>query len=182
MPTMRHSDKGTKKRYAGIQYQPDGSHKMVFKGLENVRSDWTPLARRVQQELYEKIFTDQPYLEYLKAVLQDLREGVLDDELVYRKRLRRPLADYQKNKPPQIQAAHKLCEQLAKEGKPDNISAGTYIEYVITVNGPEPARYRHSAIDYQHYTDKQLLPVIDTILVFLNQDFESMATPQFKLF
>ncbi|WP_315980629.1 DNA polymerase domain-containing protein [Aliamphritea spongicola] len=54
MPTMRHSDKGTKKRYAGIQYQPDGSHRMVFKGLENVRSDWTPLARRVQQELYER--------------------------------------------------------------------------------------------------------------------------------
>ncbi|WP_243431947.1 DNA polymerase II [Aliamphritea spongicola] len=182
MPTMRHSDKGTKKRYAGIQYQPDGSHRMVFKGLENVRSDWTPLARRVQQELYEKVFTDQPYQEYLQAVLKDLRAGLLDDELVYRKRLRRPLADYQKNKPPQIQAAHKLCEQLAKEGKPDQISAGTYIEYVITVNGPEPARYRTSAIDYQHYADKQLMPVIDTILVFLNQDFESLATPQFQLF
>ncbi|WP_315980628.1 hypothetical protein [Aliamphritea spongicola] len=53
---------------------------------------------------------------------------------------------------------------------------------MITVNGPEPARYRTSAIDYQHYADKQLMPVIDTILVFLNQDFESLATPQFQLF
>lgn len=183
MPTMRHSDKGTKKRYAGLKGDPAvPGYEMVFKGLENVRSDWTPLARRVQQELYEKVFTGQPYSEYLQQTIRQLQAGELDDELVYRKRLRRPLADYQKNKPPQIQAAHKLCEQLAKEGKPDHISAGSYIEYVITVNGPEPVRYRHSAIDYQHYSDKQLLPVIDTILVFLNQSFEQLATPQFRLF
>ena len=41
MPTVRGADTGSKKRYAGML--ADGS--MMFKGLETVRSDWSPLAR-----------------------------------------------------------------------------------------------------------------------------------------
>ncbi|RRC98395.1 DNA polymerase II [Amphritea balenae] len=182
MPTMRHSEKGTKKRYAGIRLHSDATEETVFKGLETVRSDWTLLARRVQRELYQLIFTDQPYVEYIKQVVADLKSGKLDHELVYRKRLRRPLEQYIKQQPPHVQAAHKACDTLQKQGKLGRISAGMHIEYLITVNGPEPLQFASSPINYQHYLDRQLAPVVDTILVFLGQDFESLCAPQFKLF
>ena len=55
MPTVRGSDKGSKKRYAGVVAGRDGDQ-LVFKGLENVRTDWTRLAREFQEELYRRIF------------------------------------------------------------------------------------------------------------------------------
>ncbi|MEH6576590.1 MAG: DNA polymerase II [Amphritea sp.] len=182
MPTMRHSEKGSKKRYAGIRRNSDGREEMIFKGLETVRSDWTPLARKFQKELYKLVFNDQPYLEYIQQTVADLKVGVLDSELVYRKRLRRPLEQYLKQRPPHVQAAHKARDALRKQGKPIPFTAGMHIEYLMTVSGPQPLEFVSSTIDYQHYIDKQLAPIVDTILVFLGNDFETICAPQFKLF
>ena len=44
MPTIRGMETGSKKRYAGLSH-----NKMVFKGLETVRTDWTPLAQAFQK-------------------------------------------------------------------------------------------------------------------------------------
>ncbi len=41
----------SKKRYAGV-VAGKGGDELVFKGLENVRTDWTWLARDFQEELY----------------------------------------------------------------------------------------------------------------------------------
>ncbi|MCV6612340.1 MAG: DNA polymerase II [Amphritea sp.] len=182
MPTMRHSDKGTKKRYAGIRLFEDGRETTVFKGLETVRTDWTPLARRVQQELYEKIFRDQPWQDYLTQIVNDLKAGLLDEELVYRKRLRRSLDEYVKAQPPHVQAARKAEAGFEEQGIPVRYKSGMSIEYVWTVNGPEPLRFKRSPLDYQHYMDRQLAPIVDTILVFLDADFEALNAPQIKLF
>src|SRR5690606_5539842 len=51
MPTIRGSELGSKKRYAGI-VREDGRERLVFKGLENVRTDWTDLAKTFQEHLY----------------------------------------------------------------------------------------------------------------------------------
>lgn len=56
------------------------------------------------------------------------------------------------------------------------------IEYVITVNGPEPKEYSKSPIDYQHYIDKQLKPVADAILPFIGKQFDELIAPQLGLF
>ncbi|MCG6291223.1 hypothetical protein, partial [Vibrio vulnificus] len=56
------------------------------------------------------------------------------------------------------------------------------IEYLITLNGPEPKEYQSSAIDYQHYVDKQLKPVADAILPFIGKDFSQLADAQLGLF
>ena len=80
---------------------------MVFKGLESVRTDWSPLAREFQRELYRRIFLGEDYTDYLFQLVDDLRAGHLNDKLVFRKRLRRRLDDYVKNVPPHIQAARK---------------------------------------------------------------------------
>jgi len=44
----------------------DGSDEMVYKGLETVRTDWTPLAQQFQQQLYQRIFKRQPYQHYVR--------------------------------------------------------------------------------------------------------------------
>ncbi|NVK39991.1 MAG: DNA polymerase II [Oceanospirillaceae bacterium] len=182
MPRMRHSEQGSKKRYAGLKRQPDGGDCLVFKGLENVRTDWTPLARRVQHELYERVFRGQPYEAFLRDTVARVFAGELDGELVYRKRLRRPLDEYQRNRPPQVQAALKAEQALRRAGRKSRLRAGSRIEYLITVSGPEPLEFHASPIDYQHYVDRQLRPVVDTILPFLGQDFDSLIAPQLDLF
>ncbi len=78
---------------------------MVFKGLETVRTDWTPLAQQFQQELYLRIFNRQPYQDYVRDYVRRTLAGELDELLVYRKRLRRQLDDYQRNVPPHVRAA-----------------------------------------------------------------------------
>ena len=55
MPYIRGSEVGSKKRYAGLVYE-QGKPSVIYKGLETVRSDWTPLARAFQQELYQRVF------------------------------------------------------------------------------------------------------------------------------
>ncbi len=66
MPTIRGADTGSKKRYAGMIQEGD-AQRMVFKGLETVRTDWTPLAQQFQQELYLRIFRNQPYQDYVRG-------------------------------------------------------------------------------------------------------------------
>ncbi|GGO83121.1 DNA polymerase [Marinobacterium nitratireducens] len=182
MPRMRHSEAGSKKRYAGLKRLPDGGDELVFKGLENVRTDWTPLARRVQHELYERVFREQPYEAFLRDTVARVFAGELDEELVYRKRLRRPLHEYRRNRPPQVQAALKAEQALQQAGRQSRLRTGSRIEYLITVNGPEPLDFRRSPIDYQHYIDRQLKPVVDTLLPFLGRDFDSLVAPQLDLF
>lgn len=170
MPTIRGSEQGSKKRYAGSVRTDDGGLELVFKGLESVRSDWTPLARAFQRELYRRVFTGEPYDDYLRETVRQLRSGDLDDQLVYRKRLRRPLQEYLKNVPPQVQAARKL-------GRPVRSVA-----YVITLNGPEPRAALHSAPDYEHYLERQLAPVADGILGFLGRRFDQIVNDQMTMF
>lgn len=89
---------------------------MVFKGLETVRTDWTPLAQRFQQELYLRVFRNEPYQDYVRETIDKLMAGELDAQLVYRKRLRRPLHEYQRNVPPHVRAARLADEQNLKRG------------------------------------------------------------------
>ena len=69
MPTIRGSVLGSKKRYAGIKVN-SSSKEIVFKGLENVRSDWTELAKQFQYELYSRVFNDEPVHVALEVVVR----------------------------------------------------------------------------------------------------------------
>ena len=182
MPTIRGQETGSKKRYAGITVTPDGSTKMLFKGLEQVRTDWTKLARELQAELYQRVFNDQPYVDLIKPLLEQIRAGQLDHKLVYRKRLRRPLVEYQKNVPPHVQAARKAEAWRLQNQLPSAYSKGGWIEYVITLTGPEPLEMSPNNYDYEHYIDRQIEPVVDGILPFINDSFANITERQLGLF
>ncbi|KEY57608.1 DNA polymerase II [Serratia sp. DD3] len=182
MPTIRGAEQGSKKRYAGLSIQPDGSENMVYKGLETVRTDWTPLAQQFQQQLYQRIFKQQPYQGFVREYVAKTLNGEFDDQLVYRKRLRRKLDDYQRNVPPHARAARIADEYNRQQGRPLQYQNGGWISYVMTLAGPEPLETRHSPIDYNHYLERQLQPVADAILPFLHDDFATLITGQMGLF
>jgi DNA polymerase-2 len=186
MPTVRGSDEGSKKRYAGMATGADGSDEMVYKGLETVRTDWTPLAQQFQQGLYERIFKGQPYEDYVRDYVARTLNGELEDQLVYRKRLRRALDEYERNVPPHVRAARIADEFHMRQGRPAQYRNGGWIRYVMTTAGPEPLDVREggaaSPIDYAHYLEKQLEPVADAILPFMEDSFARLTSPQGALF
>ncbi|MDD1005724.1 DNA polymerase II [Pseudomonas sp. TNT2022 ID642] len=182
MPTIRGAEEGSKKRYAGLVTRADGSDEMVYKGLETVRTDWSLLARQFQQELYERIFQRKPYQDYVRDYVRKTLAGEFDDRLVYRKRLRRTLDDYERNVPPHVRAARLADDYNAQHGRPRQYQNGGWISYVITLAGPEPLEVRRAAIDYDHYVTRQLQPVADAILPFVDDDFSTLIGGQLGLF
>ncbi len=181
MPTIRGTDQGSKKRYAGLIQEGD-NQRMVFKGLETVRTDWTPLAQQFQQTLYLRVFRNEPYQDYVRETIASLMAGELDEQLVYRKRLRRALGEYERNVPPHVRAARLADEENVKRGRPAQYQNRGTIKYVWTTSGPEPVDYQRSPLDYDHYLSKQLQPVADGILPFIDDDFATLLTGQLGLF
>jgi DNA polymerase-2 len=180
MPTVRGSDKGSKKRYAGVVSRSGAggdSDQLIFKGLENVRTDWTRAAREFQEELYRRIFMQEPFEDYVRSFTASVVAGERDHDLIYRKRLRRKLDEYERNVPPHVQAA-----RLARERGLKPASRGSWVEYVMTSAGAEPAAQPLAPLDYQYYVDRQLAPVADGILGFVDTSFSALTGNQFDLF
>lgn len=161
LPHARHSNRGASKRYAGLLYAPAKSDAEVeFVGLEVVRRDWTALAKRVQRELYQRLFTGEPVDAYLADIVQRVRRGELDQELVYRKGLRKDASDYTATTPPHVVAARKSTQP-----------PGRSIRYVLTIAGPEPVDRIEHPLDREHYVAKQVRPVAEPVLEALGLDF-----------
>ena len=182
MPTIRGAEEGSKKRYAGLVVHTDGHREMVYKGLETVRSDWSPLAQQFQQALYLRIFNREPYQDYVRDFVRSTLAGEHDELLIYRKRLRRQLSDYERNVPPHVRAARLADEYNDQQGRPRQYQHGGSISYVITMAGPQPLENRTAEVDYDHYLTRQLQPVADAILVFVDDDFSALVGGQMGLF
>ena len=189
MPTIRGSSEGTKKRYAGMvcsdSFDPINpqahTYSLIFKGLETVRTDWTLLAREFQKELYDRIFLKKEYKAYILELVAGLKAGKFDEKLIYRKRLRRHLNEYQKNIPPHVQAAKKAEQWLLSQGKRQRYQRGGWIEYCYTLNGPEPLENVESPLDYDLYIERQIAPVVDGIVMFLGTTFDEITSKQLNL-
>ena len=158
----RGSEAGAKKRYAGL-IEKNGNQQVDFVGLESVRSDWTRLAKDFQLELYNRVFNNIEIENWLREIVQKVYEGEYDTKLVYRKRLRKDIVDYTKNIPQHVRAARQI-----------NQSSGT-VYYVITKRGPVPIELKHTDIDYQHYIEKQIKPIADSILSLLGKSFDNIV-------
>ncbi|GFD95204.1 DNA polymerase [Alteromonas sp. KUL156] len=177
MPTIRGSTEGSKKRYAGMK-----GEELIFKGLENVRSDWTPLAKSFQYELYKKVFSGLPVEKYISDTLNAVKSGDMDDALVYKKRLRKPLSSYVKSLPPHVRAARRADELFEEQGLPLRYQSNTTIAYVITVQGPQTVETVSAPLHYDHYIEKQIKPIADSILPLIGANFEHIANDQLSLF
>ena len=182
MPTTRGSEQGSKKRYAGLIDDEQGNRKIIYKGLETVRTDWTELARNFQQTLYQKIFDGEETTGFIRQTLVDLFDGKFDSQLVYRKRLHKKLADYQKNIPPHAQAAIKAEEAFRSRGEPSRYRNRSWVEYVITVAGAQTLECQNARLDYEHIVERQLTPIADTILNAIGSSMDAITRQQQDLF
>jgi len=103
--------------------------------------------------------------------MRELKAGRLDNELVYRRRLRKPASAYTHNLPPHIKAVLQL---------PPEKRSGA-IAYVITRRGPVPLENSHADIDYEHYIDKQVRAVVDDILAMQGLHFDEILSGEEQL-
>ncbi len=166
-PSVRGGAHGSKKRYAGWL---DGE--VVVVGLEAVRRDWPQAAKRLQLGMLERVFRGLPPEPFVRAMVEELRAGELDRELVIRKTIRKGSLDrYTARAAPHVAAARKL------EGGP-----GREVRYVITVRGPEPVRSDLAPpgpIDRDHYLDNVFRPIADAILPHVGSSFdEALGRPR----
>jgi DNA polymerase-2 len=173
LPALRGGGETAKKRYAGL-VKKGNTQELVFTGLEFVRSDWTRFARQFQYELFHRVFHDQEVALWIRQKINDLKNHHHDPDLVYRKRLTKPAADYVKMVPPHVKAARLL------RGKLENPKE---VSYVMTLRGPVPTQLPHDDLDYNHYIEKQLKPIADAVLLFFDLSVtEIMGGKQLSLF
>jgi DNA polymerase II len=164
LPEIRGGKIGSKKRYAGLVVDADGTERVEFVGLEAVRRDWSEVAKRFQRGLIDLVFHERPVESFVRSFLADLHGGRFDAELIYRKALRKGLGSYTKTTPPHVRAARK-----AKQNN------GAIIRYTMTLDGPEPAGEETAPPDYRHYVEHQIRPVAEAILRFVGTDFDTAA-------
>ncbi|MCK5198281.1 MAG: DNA polymerase II, partial [Spirochaetales bacterium] len=162
LPAMRSTKEGARKRYAG--YLENGN--MEFKGLEVVRSDWTLLAKEFQFELFERFFRDLELVEWIKDYINRLKDGEMNNLLIYKKRLSRKAEEYTKTTPPHIKAA--------RLEDPENQKNLREIQYLMTSSGPVPVSMKPTDIDYNHYIEKQIKPLADGVLFALDMSFDEI--------
>ena len=157
------SSRGRAKGYAGLLLEADGGSRIEVKGMEAVRSDSTPFARRLQLELLALAFGDageRQVLDFLCRRARELLSGDLDSELVYRRRLVRPPESYLSSVPPQV----KVARSLGWKGKRG------VVEYVWTSTGAESVASPSSPLDRGHYLTSQLLPFSESLFLAARWD------------
>jgi DNA polymerase-2 len=169
MPEVRGGATGSKKRYAGLV---DGE--LEITGLEAVRRDWSAVARRFQRELLLRVLRDEPVDDFVREFTVALRAGRFDDELAYRKAVRKPLESYTRTTPAHVKAARR-----------PGATGGRIVTYVVTRAGPEPVEALTAPPDHEHYVTQQLKPLADAVLRFVGtRDFDDLigARRQLSLF
>jgi len=173
LPPMRgDSGRGRAKGYAGLRVDASGEEVEII-GMEAVRRDWTDMAHDLQRDLLALLLHDAPGRSLEERVIQwidSVRAGSRDADLVYRKSLRKSVDKYDASSPPHVVAARLLP-------KPSGL-----IRYVITRDGPQPVGHISAPLDYDHYIEKQIRPIVRTIGQVCDLDVEAAVTGVTDLF
>ena len=160
LPRARHGTRGARKRYAGLVSRRRTPDNVEFVGMEVVRRDWTALAKHVQRELYQRLFTDQPVDEYLAEVVAQVRTvRSTTSSCTARICARTPV-----NTPPPRRRTSPL-----RASPP---AARPIDRYSMTTAGPEPLDNVRHPLDREHYVEKQIRPVAEPVLATLGLEFE----------
>ena len=139
-----------KKKYAALKVEPaaDGSGGfttvMEQKGLDIVRRDWSPLAKREGNHALELILSGRPAEDVVEDIHESLRKcredlvvgNVTMDQFVITKQLTKRPEDYpDANSQPHVQVALRL----RAAGKREGVNQGETVPYVIALKTDSPA-------------------------------------------
>lgn len=157
---------GAKKKYALLQ--EDGKIKIT--GFETVRRNWSPLVKRVQEELLRLVLGDkqEEALQYVKDIVSDLKSGLIPlEELILNTQITRDLSQYSALGPHVL-----VARKLAAAG--ERIIPGTVIQYIIAKGSglvrdraKVPSEVKEREYDADYYLYHQLLPAVSSILAVL---------------
>ncbi|QKQ98722.1 DNA polymerase [Candidatus Nanohaloarchaea archaeon] len=159
--TSTESGEGAKKKYALID--EDGSMKIT--GFEQVRRDWSPIAKDTQKKVLRAVLENDvdKAVEIVEDTIDRLQDGEVPiEKLKIYTTLTKPPEEYGSTAP-HVEAAKKA----KKRG--DEIPPETTITYVITSGGgsiSSRARLLKYADSYdsEYYVDNQVLPVALRVL------------------
>ncbi len=171
-PSRGEELKGRAKGYAGL-CKRNGKEVVEVVGLEAVRRDWTDVSHELQRHMLELMFHDASAADmekYVFRIIREIKAGERDAQLVYRQAMRKPVSEYTKTTPPHVKAARLL----------DNPSG--VIKYLITIHGPQPTAKLTSPIDYAHYIEKQIEPIVRAFAPFCGIDAHAIFTGEQRLF
>ncbi|MBC5792854.1 MAG: hypothetical protein H8Z69_02320 [Nanohaloarchaea archaeon] len=159
--TSTDSGEGAKKKYALLSEKGQ----MKITGFEQVRRDWSPIAKKTQKEVLRMVLENKvdEAAEIVKKTVKKLQGGEIDvEELRIYTNLTKKPENYDSTAP-HVEAAKKAM----KRG--EEISPGETISYVITRGGgnissrAELPKYADS-YDSGYYVDNQLIPVAMRVL------------------
>lgn len=155
----------TKKRYALIE-----DDTIIVKGLELVRRDWAPIAKKTQQMVLRAILEEgspKKAKDIIKKVIKDIKDGnVPVEDLIIHTQITKNLDEY-KQVGPHIIAAKKSLQ------KGRWIERWSIIRYII-VKGKEPISQRAVPVedfkgeyDPDYYIENQVLAAVSRIITSL---------------
>ncbi|WP_048187841.1 DNA polymerase domain-containing protein [Methanobacterium paludis] len=163
----------TKKRYALIE-----NNNIVVKGLELVRRDWAPVAKKTQEKVLKAILKDaspEKAASIVRDVIVEIKKGdiPLEDLVIHTQLTKNPEQYVQRA--PHVMAAKKAIKRGRKVGP------GSIIRYVV-VKGKEPISQRAEPIedvdvsnyDPNYYIENQLLPAVSRILTSIGYSEEEI--------
>ncbi|WP_425342814.1 DNA polymerase domain-containing protein [Methanobacterium petrolearium] len=164
----------TKKRYALIH-----DDKIVVKGLELVRRDWAPVAKKTQEKVMMAILKDgspKKAAKIIKEVIERIKNGEipLEDLVIHTQLTKNP--DKYQQMAPHVLAAKKAIKRGRKVGR------GSIIRYVV-VKGKSPISQRAEPLedadvanyDPSYYIDNQVLPAISRIIDSLGYSHDEIV-------
>lgn len=159
--TSKESGEGAKKKYALI----DEEGNLKITGFEQVRRDWSPIAKETQKEVLRKVLEDdvEGAAETVKETIEALKQGDIEvDRLKIYTTLTKPPEEYESTAP-HVEAVKKA------EKKGEDIEVETTIDYVVTRGGKtisDKAKLTKYADSYDpdYYVDNQVIPVALRVL------------------
>ncbi len=175
------NDKGVKKRYVLL----DENGKLIIKGFEFVRGDWSNISRETQYKVFEALLKDnnkEKAINIIKEIISKLKQNKIPlKELIIRTQLTRKPEDY-KSIGPHVAVAKRL------EKKGHNIAPGTIISYIV-VKGKGLIRDKAKTIDEvikeklepdaDYYINHQVIPTVSRVLETLNINLKQEGLNKF---
>lgn len=163
---------GAKKKYALLQ--KDG--KIVIKGFETVRRDWSLLAKEAQTNVLNLILKEDNLIkakEYIRNLIQEVRDNKIPlEKTIIQTKLQKEIGDYIAIGPHVA-----IARQLKNKG--EHVSSGTIIEYIVS-QGTGLVRDKAKPIDEaknydpDYYINNQIIPAVEMIFSVVNINKEDL--------
>ncbi len=153
--TSTEGGEGAKKKYALMDEEGD----LKITGFEQVRRDWSPVAKDTQREVLREILQhrQEEAAQAVKETIEKLRQGEVPVEKlrIYTRLTKKP--ENYDSTAPHVEAAKKAME------RGESIEPGNTIDYVVTRGTgsiSDRAELTKYADDYdpEYYIDNQIIP------------------------